>query len=121
MSKGKEKTVRRVTGKAGKATATASPDELLANAGAESPVVEEVSAAPKEAAPEIPTVDASTTQSDSVQVTMLRQLDPACSVGRWDGRRALGVPRMEVGRQYVVPRNVADHLIDCRAAIPSAR
>ncbi len=59
------------------------------------------------------------TVKDSTKVTMMKTLEPPPTIGDWVGFHELKVSRMSQGSAYLVPRFVADVLLDSKAAVIS--
>ena len=57
-----------------------------------------------------------TLTEQEVPIVMLKTLDPPPRVGAWEGRTALGIPRMLCDERYTVPKNVAVVLVDAKKA-----
>lgn len=91
-------------------TAENETEEADENTEAEAP--EPAAPAPK--APEVAVINQ--TPKDRVRITMIQDMTPP-TVGNFDFERELKVKRLVQRESYVVPRHVAEVLIDSRSAI----
>lgn len=67
---------------------------------------------------EIPEVVISAAKpSDHVRFACTREINPAPTIGIWNGVHELGVTKMSAGSHYTIPRHIAHVLLDAGAGI----
>lgn len=91
-----------------------SVEELGGVETSEEETVPEVSA-PEIAAPAI--IEIAPQVIDGVKITMLRELSPAPTVGKYNVGRELKVSKLDGGKSYRLPLDVAMVLVDSKAAV----